>query len=287
MLFDKNASILAILSSTGPGLFHPESSTVAILNYIKNICKEGFVDSDTARKLQASAELISKIESDAPSSVLGINTEKSFLLAHAFPQLFTDALCLVTDGGIVLEYWGENLEEQAVDDYMTARDGSFPVFVRVKLDQKGKKPISDPSKHLSRLLRPLGYKCELGEVSKLEEGNSNNLSRPLSRSLLPSGLYTTTDPYYWYCSCEEFHSAIVDSVCWDHSASTLAGEYELSSNLVVKFLENLPCLFDEMLPMCKHLLAVLLAALNWRDVRHHVERFSVESSGNSLDKTLP
>lgn len=221
--------------------------------------------------LDDSTQLLDRERANTSKTVVDIDPHKSFLLAHAFPKQFNEALALLTDKAIYLELWRHSDSPNTlVDQYMSGQNGDSSVFVRIKetADKEEIPPISsDPLKRINQLLKPLQYTLTRKGLERVEctEKKEKESKYSTLNSLLPTFNYVHVDPYTWYCSCSSYHEMQENEVFKNLGPEILRNtdnEYNVS-----KFLENSPCLHSDRLPMCKHLMAILLAASNFEVVK--------------------
>lgn len=285
MLHEKNADVLALLSSASPGLLISKSHFEIAIAYLDKVLKGSSTDivlkdvlSGDDLKAQFTS-LRSQLKdlyraSDNPSStVLDIDENKSFLLAHTFPKQYPEALALLTGKAITIELWSHSESPYTlVEKYMSGQNCDTTVFVRLK-ETAEKEEIpqipTDPLIYVNQLLKPLRYsfiRNELQHIEGTSTEESDKFNIAIKHALLPSFGYVHVDPYTWFCSCFTFYEMCQESEVCRQQGKEIVGEVDnlkLSKFNILSFLANSPNFHADRLPMCKHLLAVLLGAANW------------------------
>ncbi|QBM90159.1 SWIM zinc finger protein [Metschnikowia aff. pulcherrima] len=96
-------------------------------------------------------------------------------------------------------------------------------------------------------IEPQNLTCE----SKHDQVNRPDLENPSK---------VMVDLNMWYCSCLDFtkKSYVTHDKSWLDIMHSTDG-----SSTIAKFVQNAPCKLPATLPICKHLLAVVLLACNW------------------------
>lgn len=288
MIHNKNTSVLTILPSLGPGLLITRKRLDVLRSFLESSCKDN--SSGLEHQLNHAKKGFDKLGLSKDELVLGLDEEKSFILAHSFPEHYTGALALLTNKAIYFEIWGKTDESPkiAIDQYMSGEKEHLPVFVRVKsVEEKKKntdKTVEDhqcAAAEFNRLLQPLGYTYDshTKKFTPLDDHRSTDCTKILwniteEEGPLPRNSFVHTDPYSWFCSCSEYLKALSEQ----RSCLTIGREITEpvqqklncgKSNAIFSFLLNSHCFHPNSLAICRHLLALLLAALNWDTVCAH------------------
>lgn len=276
MLHSNNAAVFSVLASAGSGLLFSETKEVID-------CAEEILSTETRQALTDNSSV--KDSDSLIHNTLQIDTNKSFLLAHTFPDDFPSALALLTSKAVLLEIWGSVEDPAAVVNlYVTGEGNGVPVFPRVSAvptrddvnGQKQKEGLKDDYNMLSSdNLRDLGaveplardietcfgiVRNQSSQINKLEHLEVESRLEVLSRST-----HVHVDPYSWFCSCN-----LDPEKRYDRSGQKVVDDNTNGlQNVIHLFLVTSTCRFPEKLPMCLHLLAILLAALNWGTVQQN------------------
>lgn len=206
--------------------------------------------------------------SEKSDVVLDLN--KSILLTYAFGDMYMKALALATGGNIRADVLGEGVDlENAVEEYFTGKleKSSPPIFLRVYNETMAEEvPEKETNQwlELRRMLAEVGLtlkldtkKVELSGESPKEEGR-----------VWPQGEFVTVDPYNWFCSSEEFLEEFPPTGV-EIPAEDIIKEYERNDDnrlMLLFLLKRRPKVSVDPLPICTQLLAVLLAAYNYKSV---------------------
>lgn len=289
MLHGENADVLSLLSSLGPGLLVSKSHFEVAIAYLDDVLKDASSDSvlkdtslgDDLRErftgLRAQLHDLDRAQTVPPSTVLDIDVNKSFLLAHTFPKQYNEALALLVGKSICLELWARSESPLAlVEQYMCGQSSDAAVFVRMKEapeKEETREIPSDPLVRINQLLEPLRYTFTRDGLEPFEStpaADSHDTDISVKHALLPTAGFVHVDPYTWFCSCCAFQASCQEgTVCRKRGLEIVREEnlQEEKNYSLLRFLANSPCFHPDRLPMCKHLLAVLLAAANWEVAR--------------------
>ncbi|KAM9936869.1 hypothetical protein OXX80_003593, partial [Metschnikowia pulcherrima] len=112
---------------------------------------------------------------------------------------------------------------------------------------RGSEKQNEPSPELGINIEPQNLTCE----SKHDQVNRPDLENPSK---------VMVDLNMWYCSCLDFtkKSYVTHDKSWSDIMHSTDG-----SSTIANFVQNASCKFPATLPICKHLLAVVLLACNW------------------------
>lgn len=275
MLHSSNVAVFAILESAGADLLWMESKENEVSSK----------DADRTEKWRVPGTEDVLIEIESPSSYrLRIDTDKSFLLAHTFPNEYPTALAILTGGGgVSFEIWGEIKDPKAaVEVYVSGEGSNLPVFPRVLAKPKeggvkglrqgrgledGKKVLEGET--VGCLTQEMLLAADLEILSSAESNNVFSteqlgefkvLQRP---DVLSRTSHVHVDPYSWFCSC-----TYSPEIPYDRSGQRVVEDSGSDNKSVIsKFLLSSTCRHLKTLPICLHLLAVLLGILNWNTVQ--------------------
>lgn len=262
-LHEKNSRILTMFPSWASGLLRRRRYVEKIYEYMA-----GFkVDLD---ELKLDIERFDEEGKLSEKSDVVLDLNKSILLTYAFGDMYTKALALATGGNIRADVLGEGVDlENAVEEYFTGKleKSSPPIFLRVYNETMAEEvPEKETNQwlELRRMLAEVGLtlkldtkKVELSGESPKEEGR-----------VWPQGEFVTVDPYNWFCSSEEFLEEFPPTGA-EIPAEDIIKEYERNDDnrlMLLFLLKRRPKVSVDPLPICTQLLAVLLAAYNYKSV---------------------
>lgn len=275
MLHDRNAAVRAIVAAAGPGLLTIHTQLDAIDSFVARVNQDPAAGSVLKAVFLRVRETLRSLELP-PVLRLQLDKKKALLLGHTFPDAFPDALALLTTNGVYIEQWGvpEVSPEKIVEQYLSGQNDNLPVFVRVKMrveKEEFQLPGGDLLARLDQLLRPLGYtynalKQELQLLENKQQTESEFSCTVRLRYSLPRDWHAHVDPYTWFCSCSTYSKTV--------GPEQLIERFQAASKIIDTDKPHTPidCFLQRgaahlSLPVCQHLLAVLLAILNWELVR--------------------
>lgn len=278
VLLGENAAVLSIVPSLAPGLLRSVEYIETVYSFLETHRLRALRRHDTVTaarlgKIRAELELlhqqgILKI----PEPLVEVDANKTVLLAHAVGPIYTEALALATGHAIRIEVYDDTQEldsdvlRAVATSYLSHNRGATPVFVRV-----ARQPLVEPSVappqdsnvylHLRRILEKMGATVNL-DTFAVEQSNVPNFQQ---EKFLPSSPEVTVNVYNWYCSCEEFAAKIAGHhQCTSHE---MRNQITIdSSPIVAAWFRDGRCNHVSPLPLCMHLLAVVIALHNVEQV---------------------
>lgn len=283
LIFQENSQILYLLPSLATGLLTKQNYVDTIYASIDRYVKGNKNEKNSLLKIR---EQIQALEENMHKDVVIIDEEKTVLLAYAFPLIYTPALAIATGKGIEVEVFSEETIgsselEKIARDHLTAKDGKVPVFVRVALKPHGKVDSvpSEPNIYLKlrQMLEQVGHELTLD-------------TQEVRASLIPwvqkesekddHQEKCTVDLYNWHCSCDEFFKSFESQPRETGQLIVRAFQSEVDSGsrgddtLLRYFLARQTSLHNSTLPICVHLLAVILAVFNLDNVEIQATQIS-------------
>lgn len=301
-LLDENAAIFAVLPSVSRGLLN---ST----NYIDVVSR--FLDVERRKAERARDEIttsrLAKVEQELrelqgterfqqvldilnAERVTEIDHEKTVLLAHTFGPVYSHALALVTNGSIKAEilsnkakFLPEELQE-ATKNYFLQSRGNVPIFIRVSKEPaivKTAPQVKEPNIYLEikKMLAKLKLSLDLEtfSVGLSKSSDLPEISEPPKESeaqvLSDLGPEVTVNVYNWFCSCDQF----LDKLNCFHNvtgAEMAARLHSEESSIMSRWFASSSCNHISPLPICMHLLAVVIAVHNIESVEIQCRQIS-------------
>lgn len=287
-LLEQDAAILTLVPSLAPGLVSRRPYVDSLYTFLDTL-------NDARPELVSAIRLLVEKAVAAGQcknvSTVHVDLEKTVLLTYAFGDLYSAALALA-DGGIeALVAGGEHHSApEAVQKYMRGQTPPVPVFMRVDLaPRQTLEQQAAPAHGLLRaraMLEVLGLRLDLDTLEvhadseiqtdarddppAAETGHGMHLGPqvpkgehvphvPKKLETCPEPLQTPTvlaDLHAWFCLCEPFSRA-----CAGHfrSGTQVAAQ---TLGLLARFFQRSRCNHATPLPVCMHLLALVLLAYN-------------------------
>lgn len=173
MLHHANADIHPLLSSSGAGLFINKSQVDVINDFFKDSNERELFSSGIHDTVEQAIVQLRMLPKEQQKLALDIDKKKAFILAHTFPDHFSEALALATSNSVVLEIWDDSGDSsELIEQYMEGSNDNLGVFTRIKAKAEGKirsnLEEADPIDTLNLLLFPLGYRLD-SSIEKLVE----------------------------------------------------------------------------------------------------------------------
>lgn len=261
-LLHDNANVFALLPSLAADLLRREP-------YVESIRRT--VDKEAAR-LQSAGDLLAvqrlhSIRAQllllAGPTVLTVDKNKTLLLAYAFGDIYLPALALATSNGVRFEVFRDTTVEE-IDAHLTQRPSTEPILIRV-LDEPKVKPTAehvDVNVYLQirTMLAKVGctLNLETFEVEHTERSIDPAPQHEDAKEEYADSKEEYVDLYSWYCSCGHF----LDQISTVHTKQGPELVVGVEPNIVTNYLQHSQCKHISPLPMCRHLLAVLLVVFN-------------------------
>lgn len=271
----ENYRVFSILASAGETLLSTCSILDEVNRIISNELAKSGQTSDTRERLRHIQNQLGGIaEQQRPKNdLLRINNQSAILLAYTFGDIYTPALALLTGGHITMEIWGgesanlKDVEKIIFEAGGRARD--TPIFFRVRaipVASVKNEPIDiNCFLQIRRILLKVQQSLDLETLDILPSVESrktevSEMHKPSFGGVDPGTEFVLTDPHQWFCTCSEFLSA-------NGNLNKLKG-FELpglseAPSIFRSLLETAVVKFPKKLPVCSHLISVILLLLNW------------------------
>ncbi|CAH2354919.1 hypothetical protein CLIB1423_19S02608 [[Candida] railenensis] len=257
-LFAPNSSLLKIIPSLIKDLFYYEESSRLLSR---------FLQSDVSGLTQQ------RIEGLNPAlRSLAIDEDKSVMLTLMLGRLFIDAFEMLMDKCVEFEVCVEEIENKGelVQNYLS---GDFNSKVPILVTAKQKMSPFPSSKRVNEEpIDAVRHRVLINELARLEAGDQE-ASPP------DFGIYQvfSVDLKSWYCNCDEYQDQMADnSENHPEAYRKEKGEFSLksmeeiisqsrgASGLLLDILTSseIPTRHKSPLPLCSHLLAVIICSYN-------------------------
>lgn len=243
----------------------------------------------TARLTKIHEELASFRKKGLPvaeKKVVEIDHDKTVLLAHTFGPKYTQALALATGNGIRAEVYVEETEltsdelHEIARKYFLENRGKTPIFIRVLKDPAviENTEVKEPNVYLQirKLLAKVGLTFNLESFSVEKAQDKEPFPESVEKNEPYHGPEVTVNVYNWFCTCEQFthdiaryHNATSEDIL-----SQLSG---VDNAILARWFSQSDCNHISPLPICMHLLAVVLAVHNFETAgisTHQIRDFS-------------
>jgi len=265
-ILDDSADVCSILPSLAPGLLKKVDYIDTIYTYLDRQSARAKKTHDMvlATRLRNISDQLRRLDSDniKEKKVICVDPDKTVLLAYTFGTMYSEALALVSGHGIRTEVFDDtkdlsDLEVWALSKEYFLNRGKTPVFVRVL-----EKPVvesvemaedSNVYLQLRRMLEQIELTLNLTTFA-VEPGTEwvQNVTRDHSHAEV------TVNVYNWYCSCMEF----TEQISRPHNATSQDILDKISDPVMANWFGHSMCNHITPLPLCMHLLAVVLTVYN-------------------------
>lgn len=263
-LLRENSRIFTLLPALGTGLLTRQNSVDSVYACIDSHLKRKGRDEEPLTKIKQQIQQLEE-QGNLKEQVLLVDEDKTIMLAYAFGEIYSLALALAIDGIHlqVLNQLTMSIEElkKIAREYLQA-DGDDKVPVFAKVLSMPRKVVAPPPPEqnvylqLRQLLSKMGYTITLDTLEVLRYQQVQNTSELLQKEYVE---LETVDLYNWACTCSAFVSSY-NQVPSSTSPQVVEGFHD--SLLLRYFMARQSSKQLSPLPICQHILALVLAALN-------------------------
>lgn len=301
-LLGENAAIFAILPSVSRGLLKSTDYIDVVFRFLdveRRKAERARDEITTSRLAKVEQDLQGLQESEkfrqllsplSAEKVIEIDHDKTVVLAHTFGAVYSQALALATNGSIkaeILSNKGELLPEElqeATRNYFLQSRGKLPILIKVSKEPvivKTAPQVKEPNIYLEikKMLAKLKFSLDL-ETFSVELSESSELleisdtPKEIEALALPDlGPEVTVNVYNWFCSCDQFLDTLncYHNATGDEMAANLHSE---ESSIISRWFASSSCNHISPLPICMHLLAVVIAVHNMESVEIQCRQIS-------------
>lgn len=284
LLQSSNAHVCSILPSVAPRSLTKVDYIDTILDFLDKQMKANAHDSvfvDRLHRIKTQLEKFTPETLPREKKVIRVDPDKTVLLAYTFGSIYSEALALVTGNDIHMEVFDDSRklttsELKSISDSYWDNRGKVAVFVRVSIRPLmiGDQPI-DTNVYLQirRMIGEIGLTLNLenfdvvrGDGEIVESGEIES-----HEPWVQNKETVTVNVYNWYCSCKQFAQQLIRP----HNSTGGDILNHISCPTMANWFSHSGCNHISPLPVCMHLLAVVMGVYNRREIEIPVRQIEV------------